>query len=274
MAAQMPDSTDLSDGVRGASANEAGSTITIQSSFSDHLRNPQLNPAPPGVESYRLQIYRELIYKNIDSFMRSGFPIICSLYSDEDWQGLLRSFIHVHSSQTPYFTELGGEFISYLDTEHLTRECDQAFLLELARYEWAEAALFLADAEIPPSSIGESDATAIIDGVPHLSPLAWPMVFSYPVHKIGQHFQPHQPSADPVCLVVYRNRADQVQFLECNAVTGRMLELLEQSAGASGRDLLQTIAIELRHPELAQVIDGGRVILEQLHSLGIIYYLK
>ena len=100
------------------------------------------------------------------------------------------------------------------------------------------------------------------------------MVFSYPVHKIGQHFQPHQPSADPVCLVVYRNRADQVQFLECNAVTGRMLELLEQSAGASGRDLLQTIAIELRHPELAQVIDGGRVILEQLHSLGIIYYLK
>ena len=57
-------------------------------------------------------------------------------------------------------------------------------------------------------------------------------------------------------------------------MTGRMLEVLEQGAGASGRDLLQTIAIELQHPEPAQVVDGGRVLLEQLHSLDIIYYLK
>ncbi|MDB4363481.1 putative DNA-binding domain-containing protein [Pseudomonadales bacterium] len=272
MAGYMPNSKNTS-GAEGA-ANALVSTITIQSSFSDHLRNPLVNPAPPAVENRRLQIYRELIYKNIENFMQSGFPIIRSLYGDDDWQGLIRSFIHIHSSQTPYFTELGREFISYLDTEHSARGCDQPFLLELARYEWAESALFLADAEIPPTYISHAGDTAIIEGVPHLSPLAWPMVFNYPVHKIGQHYQPHQPSADPVCLVVYRNRADQVRFLECNAVTGRMLEVLEQGAGTSGRDLLQTIAIELQHPEPAQVFDGGRVLLEQLHSLDIIYYLE
>ena len=74
--------------------------------------------------------------------------------------------------------------------------------------------LFFSDAENPASMIKHDTDAALIDGVPHLSPLLGPMVFSYPVHKIGQHFQPHQPSADPVCLVVYRNRADQVRVLE------------------------------------------------------------
>lgn len=274
MAGRMSDTSKLGGKDCAVAARGHDEMVAIQKRFSAHMRNPEVNAGPAFIESRRLKIYSDLVYNNIERLAVSAFPVVRSLYGDKDWQELVRNFICIHSCQTPYFTEWGGEFINYLENEHPASDSDQPFLLELARYEWAASALFFSDAENPVTMIKHDADAAIIDGVPHLSPLAWPMVFSYPVHKIGQHFQPHQPSADPVCLVVYRNRADQVRFLECNAVTGRMLELLEQGAGASGRDLLQTIAIELRHPELAQVIDGGRVILEQLHSLGIIYYLK
>lgn len=274
MAGRMSDTGNPNGKNCAVAAQGQDEMVAIQKRFSAHMRNPEVNPAPAHIESRRLKIYSDLVYNNIERLILSAFPVVHSLYSDKDWQDLVRNFICIHTCQTPYFTEWGGEFINYLENEHPASDSDQPFLLELARYEWAASALFFSDAEIPVTMIKRSTDGAIIDGVPHLSPLAWPMVFHYPVHKIGQHCQPHQPSADPVCLVVYRNRADEVRFLECNAVTGRMLELLEQGADARGRDLLQTIAIELRHPEPAQVVDGGRVLLEQLHSLDIIYYLK
>ena len=255
----------------------------IQRAFAAHIREPNLHPAPTDIEDRRMKIYRELFYKNIEGFISSAFPVLRKLYSDTNWHLMVRDFIHRHQSQSPYFLEISEEFLAYLEAERQPHNGDPVFVLELARYEWAELALFVAEQDIPDDNV--SSEQSLVNHIPVLSPVAWSMVFSYPVHKIGQSFQPELPSEQPVCLVVYRNRQDKVAFLEANPVTARLLELCEANGESnarrsesqpseslhSGRDLLQQIATELNHPNPDLIMNAGTEILAQLRQLDIIY---
>ncbi|MBT5922404.1 MAG: DUF2063 domain-containing protein [Cellvibrionales bacterium] len=245
------------------------SLADVQRAFAAHIREPSVHPAPADIEDRRMNIYRELFYKNIEGFISSAFPILRKLYSDTDWHQMVRDFIHRHQSQTPYFLEISEEFLSYLDDEREPQSCDPVFALQLARYEWAELALFVAEQDTPEDAVSADHS--LIDHIPVLSPLAWSMVFDYPVHQIGETFRPEQPSEQPVCLVVYRNRQDKVAFLEANPVTARFLELCEGNGERLGRDLLLQIAQELQHPDPNLVVNAGTEILAQLRQLDIIY---
>lgn len=248
----------------------------IQRAFAAHIREPSLHSAPSDIEDRRMKIYRELFYKNIEGFICSAFPVLRRLYNDDDWHAMVRDFIHRHQSQTPYFLEISEEFLAYLDSERKPHRCDPVFALELARYEWAELALFVAEQTIPADAVAGEQS--LIDHIPVLSPLAWSMVFRYPVHQIGPSFQPEQASEQAVCLVVYRNRQDKVAFLEANPVTARLLELCESnsesSSQRSGQELLQQIAKELQHPDANVVVNAGAETLAQLRQLDIIYGLS
>ncbi|TNE83159.1 MAG: DUF2063 domain-containing protein, partial [Gammaproteobacteria bacterium] len=70
----------------------------VQYEFAAHLRNPEINAAPEAIEDRRMQIYRDLIYNNIESFLASGFPILRSLMDDQRWHEIARDFIHRHQS--------------------------------------------------------------------------------------------------------------------------------------------------------------------------------
>ena len=247
----------------------SASLADVQRAFAAHIREPSVHPAPADIEDRRMNIYRELFYKNIEGFISSAFPILRKLYSDTDWHQMVRDFIHRHQSQTPYFLEISEEFLSYLGGEREPQSCDPVFALQLARYEWAELALFVAEQDTPEDAVSADHS--LIDHIPVLSPLAWSMVFDYPVHQIGETFRPEQPSEQPVCLVVYRNRQDKVAFLEANPVTARFLELCEGNGERLGRDLLLQIAQELQHPDPNLVVNAGTEILAQLRQLDIIY---
>lgn len=246
----------------------------IQRAFAAHIREPDLHAAPTGIEDRRMKIYRELFYNNIEGFISSAFPILRKLYSDTDWHLMVRDFVHRHQSQTPYFLEISEEFLAYIENERQAQDCDPPFIFELARYEWAELALFVAEQDIPVNTFdSQANNGNLLDSIPVLSPLAWLMVFQYPVHKIGPSFQPQEPDQQPTCLVIYRNRQDKVCFLEANMVTARLLELCDENPDRMGRDLLGQMATELNHSDPAVVIEGGAETLAQLHSLDIIVCL-
>ena len=50
-----------------------------QRHFAAHIRNPDLNSAPSGIEDRRMSIYRELFYNNVESFISNGFPVLRSI---------------------------------------------------------------------------------------------------------------------------------------------------------------------------------------------------
>ncbi len=240
----------------------------VQYAFSAYLRDPERNPAPAGVEDRRMKIYRELFYNNVESFIATGFPVLRKLYDDTVWHRLVRDYFARHQSHTPFFHGIAEEFLHYLQDERGTQPDDPPFLLELAHYEWVELALGISEEE--PDLAGVQADGDLMTGIPVLSPLAWNLAYQYPVHRISPDFRPAGPGAQPTHIVVYRDRNDKVGFLEINAVTARLLQLIEEQPSRSGREQLQVIAQELQHPQPETVIEGGREMLEGLRQRDIL----
>lgn len=237
-----------------------------QYAFAAHLRDPDTNPAPPDVEDRRMKIYRELVYNNIESFIATGFPVLRQLIADQLWHALVRDFVSRHCSHSPYFLEISQEFLKYLQEEREPLMTDPPFMLELAHYEWVELALDVAEDDLPKLP---STSVDVMGDTLQVSPLAWRLSYQYPVHLIGPEHQPAEPPEQPTFLVVYRNREQSVKFLESNAVTIRLLQLLE-ARRCTGLDALQAIATELDHDNPGAIIAHGAELLERLYQLDII----
>ena len=229
------------------------------------LRNPAGEAAPEGIEARRLQVYLDLVYNNIEGFIRGGFPVLHSLYDDEEWHGLVRQFIDVHRCHTPYFLEISQEFLRFLTEDFEPRECDPPFIAELAHYEWVELALDVSEDTFPVSAPTSRSVSMIVA----LSPLAWVLGYEWPVHQIGPGFQPQVPG-EPSYLVVYRDASDTVQFMALNAATARLLELV-RDGDHTVEAVVNLLAKELNMPA-ETLLEFGEQQLNQLCDQGVIYF--
>lgn len=239
-----------------------------QYQFASHIRNPDVNPAPAGIEDRRMEIYRDLFYKNVESFISNGFPVLRRLMNDDQWHAMVRDFFVKHQCHSPYFVEISQEFLGYLDSEREPDESDFPFMLELAHYEWVELALDVDENEIPTSGFNPNGD--LMAGHPVVSPLAWVLQYQYPVHQISPDFIPEEPSGQPIFLLVYRNKDDHVKFMEINAVTARLLTILQEREFCKGEDAVGQLIDELNHPNPDVVLEGGRQALEHLLRQEII----
>jgi len=236
-----------------------------QYALAAHLRDPAHQPAPAGIEDRRLAVYRELLFNNIEGFISDGFPVLRAITADQAWTAMVRDFFANHSAKTPYFKDITREFVEYLANRR-NNPSDPPFMLELAHYERAEVDLQISTAH--PHRDGLIIDGDLLQQCPALSPLVMPLSYQYPVHEIGPDFIPAEPRQ--CYLVVYRNCDNEVGFLEVNAVTLRLLQLLEQGWTDSGHALLLQIADEMNHPDPAAVVAGGRQILATLADRDII----
>lgn len=240
----------------------------IQYRFTSHIRDPEGNPAPADVEDRRMQIYRELIYNNVEDFLANTFPVLRKICEDGYWHELIRDYFKKHQARTPLFPKMSQEFLQYLDTERGDHEADFPFMKELAHYEWLELAISIDSREPDVESLDEK--THLLDSVPVLSPLAWPFSYVWPVHRISPEFLPEEAPAQPTFLVVYRDNKDEVGFLELNPVSARLIEVLQHKNSMTGREILQGIAQEIQHPDPEVVVQGGTEILNSMLTKNII----
>ena len=239
-----------------------------QYEFAAHIRDPEHKPAPGEIEDRRMAIYRELFYNNVEGFLSSTFPVLRKLHEDQPWHAMARDFFAHHQSQTPLFLEIPREFLGWLEHERSPQTDDLPFLYELAHYEWVELALSISEETLVQAGVDpEGD---FLTGIPVLSPLAWHMSYRYPVHRIGPDFLPDEPGEAATNIVVYRNREDDVGFMEINRVTKRLLELVSENDSVNGEQLLNHIAAEMSHPQPDVVVTGGIEILKGLLQKDII----
>lgn len=240
----------------------------IQYAFAGHIRDPENREAPEGIEDRRMEIYRRLFFNNVSQLLSRTFPVLFKTLGRERWRRLIRDYFSRHESHTPLFLEMPREFLQYLEQERGQVEGDPPFLYELAHYEWVELALSIDERE-PDLDKVEPDGD-LLDGLPEISPLVWSVQYRFPVHTISPNNQPSEPSATPTFLVIYRNPEGRIGFLEINAVTARLIELLVESDVGSGREALLRIAAELDHPRPNTVVDGGLEILKDLRQRQVI----
>lgn len=243
----------------------ADSFKQTQYRFAAYIRDPEHQPAPANIENRRMAIYRDLFFNNINGTLENAFPVIHSLYADEQWSSMVRDFMIKHQCKTPLFVEIAREFISYLENERRS-DNDPPFLQELAHYEWVELALSVAEPEFRLTlPVEDEDLLALPLS---LSPLAWLLVYQYPVHQISRETQPQQPADTPVCLLVQRNQDDDIKFIELNPVSAHLMERLSQ--GLTGYQAVDEIIGALQHPNPAVVSDGARQMIADWLRRGIL----
>ncbi|MGI9326203.1 MAG: HvfC family RiPP maturation protein [Pseudomonadales bacterium] len=269
--------------------DSAGSNLpdfrSVQLDFAAHIRNPDLHPRPADVSERRMQIYLDLFYNNIESFLAGAFPVAKRVLGSTLWHELARRFVHEHPSDSPYFLDISQEFLTFLD-QAKPRQAPE-FMLELCHYEWVELAAKVDERELPDA--GFDPAGDLMQANIVVNPVLWLLSYRYPVHRIREEFQPQQAPAEPSLLAVYRSAEDQVRFLELSAVNYRLLSLLIAASDAAQPMTGTQALIELRaqmaagstatdglppSPEVAvgerRFMSFGQASLDELRDLGIL----
>ena len=240
----------------------------LQTSFAAHIRDPQSVAAPEGIADRRMAIYRDLFFNNICNFLSANFPVLRTLYNDNDWTTLCREFFTDYHCHTPLFPEIPREFLKYLQDTRQQRKGDPAFMLELAHYEWVELALSLDETELDDCDVNPDGD--LLSGIPVLSAVAWPLSYRYPVHQICADFQPQGIPDEATHLLVWRQRDYTIKFMKLNEVSLMLIQKLKEEPALSGLQLLKTIADTINHPKPEMVIKGGQDLLNELKEKQVI----
>ncbi len=239
-----------------------------QYAFTAAIRDPEQAASPVDIEARRMKIYQQLFYNNVESFMANAFPVLRSIMAETGWHRLIRDYFSSHRASTPLFPQMPREFVHYLSEERQPQANDFPFLAELAHYEWVETALELSELEIDDS--GAEPELDLLAHIPVISPLAWLLQYNYPVHRIGPDHLPQHTSGDDTFIVVYRNRHDEVKFIELNATTAILLQRIADNESRTGIQLVEDMAREMAHPDPRQVIQAGARILADMQQRQII----
>ncbi|MEQ1513586.1 MAG: putative DNA-binding domain-containing protein [Lysobacteraceae bacterium] len=241
-----------------------------QDALAAHIRDPERVPPPAGIEDRRLKIYRELFFNNVENLLAGNFPVLRRLYGNDGWQTLIRAFYRDHDCQTPLFTELAREFMRYLDTraDSDTGRDDPPWLRELAHYEWIELALQISEARDDDTAY-DPDGD-LLDGRPQVSPLAWPLAYAWPVHRIGPDHRPDAPPEAPSLLMLRREADGTVSFHALTPLTFRLLQRLDTEPDLSGREQLLALAAEAGAPDLDAFLHEGAAMLARMRAEGTI----
>ncbi|HET8818413.1 MAG TPA: putative DNA-binding domain-containing protein [Xanthomonadaceae bacterium] len=251
---------------------------TRQLAFAHHVRDPGAFPPPPGVEERRLRVYRELFLASLGGLLAGNFPVIRRTLPDAGWDALVRAFYTGHRCSTPLFTEVAGEFVGWLATRDPGATGDPPWLAELAHYEWVELALQIQEDE--PAHGGSHFSGDPVTESGHrqggadkiaLSPLARPLAYAWPVHRISPDQQPVEAPATPTLLLVRRDDAGDVHFSELSPPVFRLLQLLDDGSGAHTADaVLETLAAEAGETGNVDFQRAGRAMLKRLQDEGTV----
>lgn len=240
----------------------------VQKQMTDWLREPENKPAP-AVEQRRLAIYRELFFNNVSGFVENAYPVLKSLLPEEEWSALVRDFFAEHRCQSPYFRDISLEFRTWMEAARTDCLAAKPWVQELLHYEWVELAAECTESKNEQGTVNA--AGDLLTEQPMVGECVWPLVYRWPVHTLDSNHPPTaSPPELPTCLIVYRDDEGMVRFLEINALTARLVELLQLNDKRSGRQVLEQLATETGYADAGAFVTVGASLLADLRAQGIV----
>lgn len=241
-----------------------------QLAFSAHLRDPQQPFKPGDVPAARMAVYEEIVFNNLLQSITACFPIAEQKLGHDRWLTLVRSFMQQHSANSPLFREIPEEFLHYLSQQVQSEpNVFPRYLYSLCHYEWVELAVASA-----PDTVETDKVNALGDVLNEeivFAPGLQLLRYDFAVHRLsaGQSIDAVD-TLEPAetFLAVYRNPSDEVKFIELNAVTYRLLMLLQTPM--CGTLALEQVARELGYADAGPILNFGREILEDLKQQQLI----
>jgi hypothetical protein len=241
--------------------------MSFQAAFAARIRDPDGQPTPRGVNPRRMQVYEDLLFNNLDGFLRACYPVTHDMLGEQAWQGTVRRFLSEHRCQSQLFREIPSEFLTWMESRATALFPERPFLHEFMHYEWLEMIVSISpdeDASKALDPVGD-----LLSAVPILDCSVRLSCYQYPVHRIGPDFQPREADGQQYCFLVFRDGNDVVRFIALNPVAARMVEILAECR-CSGRDVLLQVARELGRQDTSHMVEMGRTLLADLRRTGVI----
>ncbi len=228
-----------------------------QHAFIDAIRN-EAAPVPNGVASARMAIYRELFFNNIQGFVNQAFPVLRSIYPQAEWQQLQRQFFQTAKFDNPYFVSIAETFLAWFGEQPQ----QYPFAVELAHYEWVELYLATLAAEpVEPFNL---------KGPLRLASTALVLQYQYKVMYIKPNHLPTAPEAAGCFMLVYRNSADGIGFIELNPLSAALLNVLAEQQGLDFSELCRQFALLVPQIPMSEWLAQAESLCVDLAQKGII----
>ena len=233
----------------------------FQQTYSNYLRFPRHQSLPDGVPARRSRVYEELLFNNICSFINRCFPVAKKMIPSADWDEMCRHFYRDWRCHTPYFSRIPFEFVQYAQSAPVAPVLP-AWIGELLDYEWRELEADLHPAHVPRVLIPTEDHYTLT-----LNPTVQNLQYHWPVQRIGPNFLPEE--MQPTFLLVYRSFDHQVRFMEINALTSLLLQLLQENVRTL-EELLAQLAATAPQINSQTLWEFGRPLLQNLLEQNVV----
>ena len=192
-----------------------------------------------GIECRRIDVYQELFFNNVESFCSGSYPVLKSLFPEQDWLQLVREFFINHQCESPHFIEIAQEFLQFLLTRK-SASLPKPFMMELAHYEWVELASSVAQSPLKNKTKLSDENWLLSQFVVPESTYA--LSYQYAVHQISADNQ-HQVQPKQTALLVYRDTNFDVKFMLTDLLSVIAIQLIQQNPKVTGEDLQNKILV-------------------------------
>ena len=226
--------------------------------FCNWLRDPNsVKDVPFALD--RMQVYRELLFNNVCSFINLVYPVARSLLPEQQWQQLLADFFRESQNQSPLYNDISLQFREFLTEKQHPILFEYPWLAELLQYEWLE--LYLDTLEI-------EDVTLNAELNWQLTTQVWVLVYQYPVYQ----WSINQINIDPApsAIMVWRNKHDRVCVEILTPLFAYLIEQLAQQPlpRIALAEFIQQIIPDLSFSEVNTQLDE---LAEDLIRLELLY---
>lgn len=220
----------------------------------------------------RFETYRKHISVGLLGGIEDAFPVLRSLISESEWNGLLNDFYLKRLTRSPIARRVFREFPHYLQKRYRGPLLKRfPYLRELADYENVDLRLFY-DVDRPVPALDVKDVGSVTDPavllhlVPVLNPHHVLHAYRWPVHRICREFSsPKQVKPGRYPLLVYRDPDTlQVRFLETNPLVAEFVRRMRP--GRTAIENLLKALIARRRPAEAQTFVA--------EAIGVLSFLK
>ena len=235
-----------------------------QAAFNAYLRNPEQQVKPKGVNTKRINIYREIVFNNFSASICACFPVLLSLLGKRRFNKLARYCFANHHFGSPLFADISKAFVVFLQTLDLSLHDLPLFTAQLAHYEWVE----LHVAKLPDKPESRSpvcvieQASDLAKVILQLAPAHMLLRYDYPVQQLSRKHA--NLAASHTYLLVFRKANFNIEFIQLNAVTYHLLQRIHLEQATVTYHLTQLAQTLLPHLSLQTLSEFG---LQSLYTL-------
>ena len=210
-----------------------------QTAFTASLRNPAHHKPPRGTDRSRMRIYQQIVFNQFFGSVSACFPVLASILGKRKFRRLVRLCFSQYRFTNPLFQSIPASFVDFLNTSPILDL--PPYTAALAHYEWLELALSREPAEQAIQLQSQEVETPSFE--PDLSmQVSLPAVyrleqFAFPVHQLSRK-QPDLPATETY-LLVYRTSDKQIRFIQLNALTYQLLQLIHARTATAEQHLRQ-----------------------------------